>query len=175
MKVGIAIYEGEAVRYASDHEGTMRHADYARNKPGSYQCVACGALMEVAVSIYESAVFQHPALHNCAGRLPCEQAPDAIAELGSKTRWISFDANWREGSWTVKTVRLTWSSEGYLPDAVAVSGSRTILLTGQHEPDPSAAVDSVRELFGDTKRRLVNAACCNGSLGHTGGSGTASG
>ncbi len=166
MKVGIAIYEGEAVRYACDHEGTMRHADYARYTSGGYRCVACSAHMEVAMSRYGSAVFQHPALPDCTGRLPCEQAPDVIAELGSKTRWISFDANWREGNWIVETVRLTWSGEGYLPDAVAVNGSRKILLTGRHEIDPSAALDSIWELFGDTRRRLANAAGYSESFGH---------
>lgn len=146
----------QKTRYAYTLSGRLCHAEAAGETREAFLCAVCGANVMVVSSIGAEAHFRHGKSTACTGRFSCEQAPDLIAELGDKPWSISFDAGWHAAGWAVRTVRLTWTCEGYLPDAEAERGGRRIVLTGTHAFDPVAAIESVRVLLDDVPRRLRN-------------------
>lgn len=159
-------FDEYGIRYANGPEGRARHVEDVRASPSGYRCVMCDEDMVTTTSNDGSARFQHQADTPCTGRFPCESVFDLVAELGDRPWWISFDADWREGSWTVRVVRLTRTEEGYLADAPAVRGARSIILTGIHDPDPGCAIASIRLLLSDITRRLRNSKNFNAECPH---------
>jgi hypothetical protein len=144
----------QSTRYANTLSGRLCHAETAGKTGEPFLCAVCGDGVLLVSAVGAGAFFRHVRRTTCTGRYPCEQAPDLIAELGDKPWWIAFDANWQASGWSVRTVRLTWTREGYLPDADAERGERKILLTGTHTPDPVAAIESVRVLLDDVPCRI---------------------
>lgn len=145
-------------RYAYTQEGRLCHAEAIGKTQAIFRCAVCSDDVQVVRAANGVAYFQHCTDTTCSGRFSCELAPDLIAELGDKPWWISFDADWQATGWTVRTVRLTWTGEGYLPDADAERWGSKIRLTGTHAFDPTAAIESVRALLDDLPRRLINRA-----------------